>query len=299
MKLVPFDAADLRQGEPLPVSLRDAAGRLLLAAGVVVHDRGQFESLARTALFTDELGAAEWRRRVNVAMDAKLRQNALLKEVVAARPEGPPRVRGFEGLPLALALEDGVAQLDVLLRELVPSPGAQWMFRLDAQRAHLLSLLRRRPDAALYLLVYEAGQATEKYSSHHAVLTMAVCELAAAHFRWPDTARVSLQRAALTMNVAMLRLQDQLATRDRPLTEAMTEEIAGHPAAGVTLLEKAGFSDRLALDVVLHHHACLEGRSTSLSLSPLSSPPPSFGPFVSCFFCRWGPGQRCPGGLLV
>lgn len=269
MKLVPFDHADLRLGEPLPVSLRDASGRLLLATGVVLRDPEQFQALERERLYTEEWAALEWKRRVNAAMDAKWRQNALLKDVAAARPDGPVRSRLDDQQSLAHALEDGVGHLDAVLRDLSASPGAEALARLEAQRLHLSSLLKRRPDAALYLLVYEAGQSLEKYSSHHATLSMAICELAAAHFSWPELALVSLQRAALTMNVAMLRLQDQLATRDRAPTDAMLEEIAAHPVAGVALLEKAGFTDRLALEVVLHHHAQPQAGV------PLASMPPA------------------------
>lgn len=251
---MPFDAADLRLGEPSPVPLRDAGGRLMLAAGVVVRDPRQFAALVNEALFTDEPAALEWKRRVAAAMDSKLRQNALLREVVAARPDGPVQRRGDENRPLTLACEEAVGQLDALLREACDAPGADWMARFEAQRAALLARVHKRADAVLYLLVYEAGHSVQKYSSHHAVLTMAVCELAAPHLGLPAQALVSLQRAALAMNVAMLRLQDQLAACDRPPTAAMRAEIEAHPEAGVGLLERAGFDDRLALEVIRHHH---------------------------------------------
>lgn len=252
MKLVPCSVEQLRPGEPLPFGLRDGAGRLLFGAGVSIPDDARWLELGQQTVYAEEGDMAAWNRRVAAAMDAALRRNATLKEVAAAQPE---RVRDpTPGLRRTLPEEwdEIVLQLDAVLREMRPDTDAP--ARLDALRERARALLHRRPDAALYLLIHDAAHSTAKYSSHHAVLAMLVCELAAPMLSWPPGAMDSLGRAALAMNVAMLRLQDQLAVSELPPTPAMRKEIDAHAAAGAAMLERAGCTDRLAIEVVRLHH---------------------------------------------
>jgi HD-GYP domain-containing protein (c-di-GMP phosphodiesterase class II) len=260
LKLIPFDKAHLRIGEPLPFGLRDETGRLLLGAGAGIASVAQLEALAAQRLYADEHEAADWHRRLAAAMDAMLRQNAPLKAVVAVRPERGARDAGAAAARMTLGeqWEDAVLQLDAALRDAGTggsgTGASDWLARLHAVHARARALMAKRPDASLYTLVYDAAHSTEKYSSHHAMLSMLICELAAPLLEWPAAAIDSLGRAALTMNVAMLRLQDQLACSELPLSAAMRAEIEVHPEAGASLLERGGFDDRLALEVVRRHH---------------------------------------------
>lgn len=72
---------------------------------------------------------------------------------------------------------------------------------------------------------------------------------------WPAQEAVSLERAALTMNVAMKRLQDELASRELPPTPPQREQIRTHPEAGAALLHAAGVDDALWLETVRLHHS--------------------------------------------
>jgi hypothetical protein len=253
LKLVPFSKQYLRLGEALPFGVRDQGGRLLLGAGIKLSDRAQFDMLAGQSLFADEYEAADWHRRLAAKMDSMLRQNAKLKEVVAARPDRPARDAGSVAtLTLDEEWHEIVLQLDGALRDV--GAGGDWRARFEGAHAHARALMARRPDASLYLQVYEAGHSIEKYSSHHAMLVMLICELVAPMLEWPATLVDSLGRAALAMNVGMLRLQDQLAATRNPLTPAMREEIARHPEVGAEMLERGGFGDELALEAIRRHH---------------------------------------------
>lgn len=266
MKLVPTSLRQLRPGEPLPFGLRDGAGRLLVGAGTAISNDEQWQELELQNLYADEGEVAAWNRRVAAAMDAALRQNATLKEVAAARPERARDVSAGVRKTLAEEWDEVVMQLDGVLRDL--RPGSDAPGRLAATHDRARALLQRRPDAALYLLIHEAGHSTAKYSAHHALLVALVCELAAPMLTWPDGARDSLGRAALTMNVAMLRLQDQLATTELALTASMREEIDGHAEAGAAMLERAGCTDRLAIEVVRLHHDASGHDQPLATLSP-------------------------------
>ena len=79
MKLIPFSSQYLSLDEPLPFGVRDAHGRLFLAAGQKVPSAGRLDELKRLPLFADESEAADWNRRLAAAMDAALRQNSSLR----------------------------------------------------------------------------------------------------------------------------------------------------------------------------------------------------------------------------
>ena len=93
-------------------------------------------------------------------MDQALRQNATLRQVAAVRPEATA-AKAAEPMRRTLAEEwaELVLALDAALREM--RPDGDWPARLEhiCQRAR--TRLQRRPDASLYLLVYQAGHETD------------------------------------------------------------------------------------------------------------------------------------------
>ncbi len=267
MKLIPFSHQYLRRDKPLPFGLRDADGRLLLAAGEAVENQNQMNLLTAQPLFSDESESAEWTRRLQAAMDVMIRQGATLSQVVAVAPDMESRdARPARAATVPEQWEDLTSQLDATLRDL--RPGSDWQPRLRSVHQRARALLQRRPDAGLYHGVYEAGHSTQKYSSHHAMLTLQVCEHAAPLLGWPQEWVDSLGLAALSMNVGMHRLQDQLATTELPLSPDMRAEIDQHPLVGERLLRDGGATDALWLQVVRLHH------DASGSELPLASLPP-------------------------
>lgn len=271
MKLVPFSPQYLRLGEPLPFGLRDATGRLLLAAGQPLSEKAMLAEMAAQPLFCDETEAADWHRRLAAAMDAALRQNATLKAVAAARPEDLPPDEPRTARPSTLAEQwlGLLLPLDTLLRELADGRAAAgWPQRVDAVYHRARELVERRPDASLYHLVYEAGHSAQKYSAQHALLVLAMAESTARMLELPPELVRSLGRAALLMNVAMTRLQDQLAQTTIAISAERREEIDRHAEEGARLLANAGLGDGLAIAVVrLHHEAGSAGESWR-SLAP-------------------------------
>lgn len=250
-----FSAKDLRLDEALPFGVRDAAGRLLLAADQRIADARQLAELASQPLFADEAESSDWRRRMGAAVDAMLRQNVTLKTIAAARPADVSR-NGREQRrepTLPEQWERLVWLLDAALRD--ARLHGDWLDRVHEVHAGARQLMARQPDASLYLLVHDAGSSTDQYCSRHSLLALVATEAAATALggepEWID----ALGRAALTMNVAMARLQDFLAASDlRELTAEMRTEIATHAARGAALLRADGRTDALWCDIVRHHH---------------------------------------------
>lgn len=266
MKLVAINAQDLPLDRALPFGLRDAGGRLLLGAGLTVSSERQRDELLRQALYAEEHHCADWRRRIAAAMDQRLRQGAALKDVVRARPDDAPRDTAVKALSTGEAWFELRSRLDGVLREL--RPGTDWLPRLHELHARGRALVERRPDESLYHLVYEAVHFSDRYSAHHAWMTQLVAEQAAALLGWPQPQIDSLGRAALTMNAAMLRLQDHLATALSPPNDEQRREIDSHAERGAALLTVSGLADPLAIVAVrLHHDARTDAE-------PLAGQPP-------------------------
>lgn len=110
-------------------------------------------------------------------------------------------------------------------------------------------------DAALYLMFQLASTSTVGYSASHALVCGTLCHVMAQELHLPEAERNSLVRAALTMNISMTALQNQLAEqRERPST-AQQETIARHPLESQALLERLFITDPLWLEVVGQHHS--------------------------------------------
>ena len=109
-------------------------------------------------------------------------------------------------------------------------------------------------DAALYLMFQLASTSTVGYSASHALVCSTLCHLMARELALPLRERNALVRAALTMNIGMTALQDELASqRERP-TPAQQDAIRNHPLESQTILERLYVTDHLWLDVVVQHH---------------------------------------------
>ncbi len=118
----------------------------------------------------------------------------------------------------------------------------------------LQDLVAHDIDAALYLMFQLASTSTVGYSTSHALVCGTLCHIMATALELPPRERDSLVRAALTMNIGMTALQDELAEqRERP-TSAQQDAIKNHPLESQALLERLFITDALWLDVVEQHH---------------------------------------------
>jgi hypothetical protein len=124
----------------------------------------------------------------------------------------------------------------------------------------LQDLVAHDIDAALYLMFQLAATSTVGYSTSHALVCGTLCHIMAQELKLPQRERDCLVRAALTMNIGMTALQDELAAqRERP-TAAQQESIQSHPEESMLLLERLFIHDALWLEVVGQHHATVTDR---------------------------------------
>ena len=147
-----------------------------------------------------------------------------------------------------LALETRLAAL--LLRQREPD----FVPRLEALLAQARALLDEDVDAALLWLVQVGTTSHVGYSAAHALLCWALVRTVAPALALPAAQREALERAALTMNVAMTALQDELAAQPHAPDARQRAVIDTHAAASAQLLREAGVGDAHWLAIVEQHH---------------------------------------------
>jgi hypothetical protein len=129
-----------------------------------------------------------------------------------------------------------------------------WLDRFSKSASRIRELTAEDPDMALYVMLQTATNDVDNYSTDHALFCAVVADLCAAHFEWPAAEAAAIHNAALTMNVAMLLMQNAMAHQSVPLSSAQKLRIEDHPAKGVELLKSAGVDDPLWLETVRRHH---------------------------------------------
>jgi HD-GYP domain-containing protein (c-di-GMP phosphodiesterase class II) len=119
----------------------------------------------------------------------------------------------------------------------------------------LMALHGADPDATLgltRLLDCRSG------ATRHCVLTAQFCLGIGTHLGMETDMLETLAAAALSMNIAAMKLHNELIDRNQPSREEM-EAIQNHPGQAVDLLYKSGVSDSIWLDAVFQHHENMDG----------------------------------------
>lgn len=139
---------------------------------------------------------------------------------------------------------------------LADAPGDPlWVDRLRALAQRIDALRLKSPDSLFYLLIHGTARTLDHYSSHHALVCTAVVAECAMHLGWPEPEQRSLALAALSMNLSITALQDELVYRERTPTLDQRMTIDRHAARSAEMLTALGVNDALWLDVVAQHHA--------------------------------------------
>jgi len=229
MPLRRLEPGQIHAGLALPCDIRDRAGRLMLKAGQVIPNDHQVERLIAQGIYGDldhDAGERAHSRRFE-------------RESVYARL-GELRAAVAEAADAALAGNDR-------------HPLAATYLRLAGCVMELCGL---EADAALGSVQL---QRPADHSARQAVNVSIVAELLLVQ-RGVDTAtRLPLLAAALTMNLAMRDLQNQLYAQSEPLTDGQKRAVRNHPQQGADLLAARGVTEPTWLATVAQHHELLDG----------------------------------------
>lgn len=221
------DPEHLILGKPLPWDVFDQTGALLLCKGYVLTRESQREILISHGLCVDA--------------------NLLSSSIYNAPP--PPRKTD----PFRL-WDNIIRELDALLRGMHMDTDFAHQIEGLARLIHDLSL--RNPDTSLAAIIL-TGQ--KQYPIIHCIHVAVVCDMVAQRLGWEAPRRNSLVCAALTMNLAMLDLQQTLCSQRIAPTPVQRQEIIRHPKMATDLLERIGIIDSVWLRAVSEHHERVGG----------------------------------------
>jgi HD-GYP domain-containing protein (c-di-GMP phosphodiesterase class II) len=221
---------DIILGEPLPWDVYDSNNQLLLRKGHIIERAHQIESLIERGMFVDA-------------------------KVLRGKAATPPPVKSLDKPSVVRFINLVNRRLERLLLALHTETSAGEKI-LEVAKV-ITFAVDLNPDIALACILL--NQTPGNYAVRHSVDT-AIVSLSVARAMKKDTEEIkTIIAAALTMNVGMLRYQEQLQNKGTPLSEKEVEIIRGHPEESANLLKQAGIVDPEWLSYVLLHHENEDG----------------------------------------
>jgi HD-GYP domain-containing protein (c-di-GMP phosphodiesterase class II) len=162
------------------------------------------------------------------------------------------------------------ADLEAGLGIILNSPNSVLEFeqRVYQYDRWMQSLLARDTDVGLYLLFQLSTQSSVGYSTSHALICAVLCHLIAQELSLATPERDRLTYAALTMNIAITNLQDQLALQTDKLSPEQQTTVRRRAADGSALLATLGVSDELWLNIVSFDNDSAKDQPSLIDLPP-------------------------------
>jgi HD-GYP domain-containing protein (c-di-GMP phosphodiesterase class II) len=248
---------------PVPFSLLDDRGVLLAQKGFVFQTESLLLSLANrgNGFFIDfsDVSDPHVRRAEKAYVNQllkKLRNQNTLGELskVHVRYANDPGADDVEEKAI-----DWLNMVEICNSMLHTRDANFFNQRLESIAAILTHQLNASPDESLMALFYLSEQKPHLYSATHSMLVCAICVLTASTvLRWSAADIDLLMRGALTMNMGMVDLQDDLTTRIGPLDISQKFLIGEHANLSAQLLEMFGVEDQDWLDMVRGHHIVIQ-----------------------------------------
>jgi len=217
---------ELEIGSVLPWDAYDDRGFLLLRQGQMIGSNNQIEILIDRGLFAE----VDPLVRKTQALTNKLGPSAV-SPILEAR-------RRLELICTEDESVEGFSEQIFFLRELIAEA------------------CRLSPDAALATAIFERHG---RYSIRHSLDVAITCQVVGSSLEMSEDELSSTVAAALTMNLSILALQDELQAQKDPLSPEQREVIEQHPTDSVEALRTRGVTDAVWLEAVRSHHEAIDG----------------------------------------
>jgi HD-GYP domain-containing protein (c-di-GMP phosphodiesterase class II) len=250
MKLVCVNPNMIPLNKPLPFALRSADGALLAKKGYVINSLAELDHLVGLGVSLN-IDESEHQREYVGKLHALLRKDVSLGEIANTHITAGDLKRKV------VDNNDDADWLDLLGRAnaLLRDPQKTSFSRLlDGLHRDISQQAQRNPDAALLALMHLAATELRSYSAMHAMLVCVAAELAARQvLNWPQEMVDALGKVALTMNISMTSMQDELALQTLPLSATQRHVVEVHAAFSAEFLKDLGVDDSVWLEAVFHH----------------------------------------------
>ncbi len=255
MSLIAIDMDAVTLGKPLPFSLRDSGGQLLAAKGYVIQSRADLIKLQGrgVSLFVDENEAIFLNRALVSKIMTLVAGGSTLGEI--ARAEVTADDKGNKLLKKTITDVDWL-DLQYQAHRILRDPrDPKFVANVQALFEALFDYAKSNPDAALLALFHISFSELRYYSSTHSMLVCVMVLIAARDvLGWDEDQQKSLGMAALTMNIGMTVLQDQLASQMASPSPEQRKLIEAHADHSTELLIEMGVTDEGWLQAVKEHH---------------------------------------------
>lgn len=225
----------LELGRPLPWNVYDSDGNVLLRQGYVIQTNSQLEQLFERGRFKP--------RKIDRPDEEVFEDN---------RDRNP-----FADYPdLLQTLEATLAAITA------GDPSAQK--RLLGLSRMVERMCAEAPDASLALVhLYSIGPTSLEQTLFYAILSQFI----ARQFGLEEKRVSILTAAALTANLALVPIADQLNQSNKILTDEQRQVIRKHPERSIRALKAAGIDNKLLLAIIAQHHEQADGSGYPRGLS--------------------------------
>lgn len=238
MKLLRLCTSHIQLNKPLPWNVRNEPGHLLLSKGFLLTQQAQIDTLLDRGVFVDQ---EEFEAHLREAKANQVKKDPFASWALILKHTGQ-LLRNYKDMP-------------------------NFSEELSTLSTQINSTMHEDVNAGTFEMI---NVEPTGYSVSHSLQTAFVASMAAERFGWSDTDRVTLIRASLTMNIAMLDMQNALAQQTTPLTPQQRADIHDHPRKGRLILESCNVTCQDWLRAVECHHVTSDGRGLPKDRSELS-----------------------------
>ena len=216
---------ELELGSVLTWDVFDDRGRLLLRKGQAISSDNQIEALITRGLFAE--------------VDPERKQEKIYDRASSSA--------------VSLILE---ARYHLELICAADVPDSNFTQEVHGLRHLIAEACKLSQDAALATALFERDG---RYSIRHSTDVAVACHVVGSALGMEEDELTSTVAAALTMNLSVLRLQDELQAQKEPLSALQREVIQRHPEESATQLRALGVKDEVWLEAVMSHHEAIDG----------------------------------------
>lgn len=247
-------SASIIPGKPIPFSVYDKQGVLLLRQGTVINMPHLIERLVTRGALYDE-GESE-------AASTSPAAGSQHKPVPTT-----PKLPAFEQInELTLNLKHVIGTALKNPEQIDVAP------RIEKIALAIQEICAEDIDSAIAAPCFDTFN---PYIVVHQVMGAVLTELVAHGKELPQKDRLSLVCAALTRDLGQVPMQTELDQHAGPVPEALRIRMQQHPNLSGELLQRAGVTDGLWIEAVRGHHERLNGsgypaglRAGQISLGP-------------------------------
>jgi HD-GYP domain-containing protein (c-di-GMP phosphodiesterase class II) len=210
---------DLPAGQPIAFDIYDEAGQIVIKNGFVLESAHQIDILLNQGIFAQDKQHVE---EPLITLKKELEIHAHLSRIIRNNTAYPNLQKDY----------------------------------LDSA-SNILTAIEKNQNICLAFVFFNKG--VINYPLRHSLDTAILATVLAKQLGHDTRDLPAIIAASLTMNLSMLKLQEELLARVEKLTEEQRTKIKNHPAASRKMLEQAGITETAWLDYVLCHHEKKDG----------------------------------------